>query len=230
MVQLILNDFDVITESNWSTSLLSDVTKAGQKKARAVGRWLEERGFLTSLEERPFGTWMKLGPEDPRVALCGVDNAMARAQLEAVGFGLVVEFGLGGGPEAFRSMSIHTFPASRKASDLWSAQVGTAGTQVSHLPAYQALLEKGLDACGVAQLASRTVAVPFVGQIAACQALAELMRRLNGGQAYEVIACSALALVDIETVSATAPPYAFGHLVASRTMLDNNENAVANAA
>ncbi len=35
------------------------------------------------------------------------------------------------------------------------------------MPAYKALESGGMDKCGLAQLTSRTVAVPFVGLIAA---------------------------------------------------------------
>ncbi len=227
LVTLILNDFDVIASSNQSTSLLSEESNVGQKKARVVARWLEECGFVTHLEERRFGEWMRPTPNEPRVALCGVDNALARADLEKPGFGLVVEAGLGAGPEAFRSISMHTFPASRKAEDIWSAQVGQANERVDHMPAYQSLKDAGVDSCGLAQLASRTVGVPFVGQIAACHVFAELLRRLNGGQAYEVISSSATALVDTETVPIAAKPYSFGHLEIEKESYIDHSHSIA---
>jgi hypothetical protein len=49
--------------------------------------------------------------------------------------------------------------------------------------AYRALRHEGMDQCGLAQLASRTVGVPFVGLIAAALAVSELLRRLHGGRA-----------------------------------------------
>ena len=64
-----------------------------------------------------------------------------------------------------------------------------------------------MDRCGFAQLASRTVGVPFVGLIAAAVALSELLRRLQGGVACELVAGSTVALQDVEAVSMTAPPY-----------------------
>ena len=69
-----------------------------------------------------------------------------------------------------------------------------------------------MDQCGLAQLASRTVAVPFVGLMAASIVIAELLRRLHGGQAIEVASFSALSTEDIEMVTMQAPPYAFGHV------------------
>lgn len=57
---------------------------------RMVARWLEGLGFKTVLEERRFGAWTLRGPHDPAVALCGVDNAGARADLGKANFELVV--------------------------------------------------------------------------------------------------------------------------------------------
>ena len=212
-VKLILQDDDCIAKSNDSTSVLSFIKDVGQRKARRVGAWLDARGFDTYLLENRFGTWTTRTPEDPAVALCGVDNPIARAALECPGFGLVVEAGLGAGPEAFRSLSLHSFPGSQRAEDVWGTNAGPATRNVEHLPAYQAMKEAGTDACGLTQLASRTVGVPFVGLTAGVLVIAELLRRLNGGPALELIAGSALALEAMETVTVAAPAYAFGHVV-----------------
>jgi hypothetical protein len=212
LVELVLNDFDRIAPSNESTSVLSRKVDIKRRKARVVAEWLEERDFTTFLEERRFGEWIRRAPDEPCVALCGVDNALARAALEKPGFGLVVEAGLGGGPEAFRSISLHTFPASRSAEELWSREVGQGEQNVEAMPAYQQLKRQGLDSCGLVQLASRTVGVPFVGVIAACLVFSELLRRLNGGRAFELLSGSVAALEDIESISMFSKPYAFGHL------------------
>jgi hypothetical protein len=214
-VELVLNDFDDIALSNESTSLLSHRVDIGRKKARVVAKWLEDRGFRTFLEERLFGECIVRAPHEPGVALCGVDNALARAALEKPGFGLVVEAGLGGGPEAFRSISVHTFPASRSAKEIWSRQVGQGDKTPEDMPAYQALKKGGMDSCGVTQLASRTVGVSFVGVVAACLVIAELLRRLNGGSALELVSGSVAALEDVETIPISSAPYAFGHLPAA---------------
>jgi len=216
LVELVLNDFDRIAPSNESTSVLSRKADIKRRKTRVVAEWLEERGFTTFLEERRFGEWIKRAPDEPGVALCGVDNALARAALEKPGFGLVVEAGLGGGPEAFRSISLHTFPASRSAEEIWSRQVGQGEQTVEAMPAYQQLKRQGLDSCGLAQLASRTVGVPFVGVIAACLVFSELLRRLNGGRTFELVAGSVSALEDIEVIPGESKAYAFGHLPAAR--------------
>jgi hypothetical protein len=212
-VELLLQDFDRITPSNDSTSLLSSISDTRRKKARVVAEWLEARGFDTFLEERRFGPWTRRAEHEPGAALCGVDNALARSALEQAGFGLVVESGLGAGPQAFRSISLHTFPSSRSADEIWSRQVALESENFEGMPAYQALKDAGMDHCGLAQLASRTVGVPFVGLIAGCLVIAEILRRLHGGVALEFASGSVAALEDFECGSLRATPYAYGHVL-----------------
>jgi hypothetical protein len=215
-VQLLLQDFDRIAPSNDSTSLLSFLRDVRRRKTRVVADWLEERGIETFLDERHFGPWVARAPNEPNVALCGVDNALARVALEKPGFDLVVEAGLGAGPQAFRNFSMHSFPASRTAEVLWSRQVSTTDESFENKPAYEALRDGGMDECGLAQLASRTVGVPFVGLIAAAIAVSELLRRLHGGAALELVSGSTAALSDIEALEQPAAifPGAYAGLAA----------------
>lgn len=208
----VLQDFDRIAASNDSTSPLSFRKDIGRRKSRVVSDWLEERGFQTIVEERRFGDWMRRSPVEPSVALCGVDNALARTALEEAGFDLVVEAGLGAGPEAFRSLAMHTFPATRTAKEIWSRQIGDLAISPEHMPAYQQLKSAGMDSCGLAQLASRTVGVPFVGLIAGCLVVSELLRRLHGGIALEFAAGSVLSLDDLESGVAEIEACVFGYL------------------
>lgn len=213
-VELTLQDNDLIADSNDSTSLLSSLPLAGTKKTRVVARWLEAAGFNTALEERRFGPWTLRGPHDPAVAFCGVDNAPTRADLGGAKFELVVEAGLGAGPGGFRNFSLHTFPSSRRPEQIWRREDAGLPIDVSAMPAYSALRKSGLDTCGLAQLASRTVGVPFVGLIAAALAVSELLRRLHGADGVELASGSALNLDDIECCRLPFSPYAFGHLSA----------------
>jgi hypothetical protein len=211
-VELLLQDFDTIAESNESTSLLSSREMVGRKKARVIAEWLERVGFSTTLEERRFGEWTVRGPHDPGVALCGVDNALARSVLDKPGFDLVVEAGLGAGPSGFRNFSMHTFPSSLNPAKIWKRQGMSRLPDVTAMPAYSALRKSGVDACGLTQLASRTVGVPFVGLIAAALAVSELLRRLHGAKALESLSGSAFCLDDVEQSHMGFVPYASGHV------------------
>ena len=52
--------------------------------------------------------------EEPPIILCGLDNALGRRALDEAGFDLVVEAGLGSGYQDFRTLRLHTLPASRR--------------------------------------------------------------------------------------------------------------------
>jgi hypothetical protein len=209
-LELVLQDFDRLALSNDSTSVLTDLNVLGQMKTRCVAEWLEARGFKTNLEERRFGAWTRRQVDEPAVALCGVDNGTARAALEEAGFDLVIESGLGAGPRSFRNFSMHTFPGPRRASELWPTTLSAETPDVLHMPAYANLKDKGIDACGLTQLASRTVGVPFVGLVAAALVISELLRRLNGGTSYEVIAGSVMCFEDVEACAGGMGVYEFG--------------------
>ncbi len=80
------------------------------------------------------------------------------------------------------------------------------------MPAYQALKKAGLDSCGLTQLASRTVGAPFVGLVAGCLTIAELLRRLNGGVALEFLTGSTATLPDVEYGEQPNIPFEYGHV------------------
>ena len=111
-VNLILQDFDELVEANASTSLLTTSANLGLKKTRAMALWCESRGFRTSIVERLFAADFRIAGEEPRVALCGVDNALARADLEGVGFDRVIESGLGAGTQEYLAFSGSYFPCA----------------------------------------------------------------------------------------------------------------------
>jgi hypothetical protein len=185
-VALVLQDVDIITPSTESTSILSDATLVGQKKTRAVAAWAERRGFLTTIHERLFDGSFKRQPDEPSVALCGLDNSLGRQALDQVGFDFIVEAGLGRGHRDFRAVRLHTLPASRSAAQIW--RTDSHGEPVDDRPAYARMLNSGeLDRCGVTLLAGKAVGAPFVGAVAASLAVAEVLRLLHGGRIHELI-------------------------------------------
>jgi hypothetical protein len=209
--EFVLQDFDRLAESNDSTSLLSNLDLVGKMKTRVMSAWLERQGFQTFLEERRFGSYSRRAPHEPSVALCGVDNKLARSYLEKAGFEWVIETGLGAGPAAFKNFSMHTFPSSISASALWADIENATPNPAESQPAYDPDKHPSLDECGLAQLASRTIGVPFVGLMAAAFAVSEILRRLHGGAAFEIISGNSAALEDIEMAPTTSSVYPFGH-------------------
>ena len=195
--ELMLQDVDVLTKSNMSTSLLTTQDVLGCRKTRAIAAWAEARGFKTAIMERSFGPNFRVGPREPAVALIGVDNALARQAVEEVGFDRVIESGLGKGPQDFLGINFHTFPASKSAREIWY-EAGVAEVDISQ-PAYRRMLERTDDRCGVVRLAGRSIGAPFVGAVAASMVIAELIRLVRGDTRYEMISCH-LRDLDIRSV------------------------------
>jgi hypothetical protein len=135
-----------------------------------------------------------------------VDNALGRRGLDEVGFDFVVEAGLGRNYRNFRSMRIHTLPGPRRSADMWKAEAPSE--DVGESTAYQKMLTDGdLDRCGVTLLAGKAVGAPFVGAVAACIVLSEVLRLLHGGPLHQVVEFD---LKSIEQRSAVLRPDGFG--------------------
>lgn len=187
-VELVLQDFDVLTVANDSTSPLTNLTMVGKKKTRAMAEWCEERGFRTTIQERQFDGNFHVRPDEPPVLLCGVDNEAARAMLDEVGFDEVIEAGLGKGKEEYLGFQLHMFPSAKTARQHWgNGSVDGAADALVSLPAYQKLAEEGLDDCGLTQLAGRSVGASFVGTFASTLVVAELLRMALGVHRYTVL-------------------------------------------
>lgn len=178
--QLVLQDFDRAAESNLSTCLLLSERDLRQRKVRAVAQRLEAAGFAIDMVERRFGPNHQVLTNEPTTALFGVDNTVARRDIDSAGFAKVVEAGLGSGYRDFRNIRIHTFPGPKQASELWPPQAD-AQKAVELNDAYQSLARTHDDLCGMTLLASRAVATPFVGALASALVLAEVLRPLHGG-------------------------------------------------
>lgn len=180
---LVLQDVDTVSESNFSTCLFVYPEHIGLRKTRLISSRLESIGAKTDIVERRITDTQKLIPGDPTTALFGVDNILARRAIESVGFGLVVEAGLGSGFRDFRNIRSHTFPGPRKAIEIWTAFDGVSQA-IKLTPTYERMVEASNDRCGIIQLATRAVATPFVGAFASALVVGDLMRVLHGGGLY----------------------------------------------
>lgn len=188
-VQIFLQDFDELENANESTSPLTFNNMVGLKKTRAMAAWCEERGFRPKIVERRFASNFKISDEEPRVALCGVDNLLARSALEDVGFDRIIEAGLGNGAQEFLTFQVHNLPSSRSAHDRWrqSSIAKDSTAELINQPAYKALAQEGYDECGLTLLAGRSVGASFVGCVTSALVVAELLRMTIGENSYEVI-------------------------------------------
>lgn len=188
-VQLVLQDFDELEDANESTSLLTNSPQVGLMKTRAMAVWCEERGFQTTLIERRFADDFKINDTEPAIALCGVDNIEARRVLDKVGFTRIIEAGLGKGTQEYLGLKVHTFPASRPTDQCWNP-IYTGNITIERLiqqPAYKQLQEKGVDQCGLIEIAGHSVGAPFVGAVASTLVITQILRLLRGENTDELI-------------------------------------------
>lgn len=209
-LSLILQDFDKLVVANDSTSLLTNTALVGRMKTRAMAEWADARGFRTSITERKFDAGFRIAADDPTIALCGVDNPQARAALEHVGFGRVIEAGLGKGPTEYLAFQLHSFPGPQEATYVWNPSriAAASGSELSRLPAYAALSAEGMSECGLTMLAGRSVGASFVGAAVSTFVIAEVLRELHGGQRVGLLDGSLRALSHRSVVQATTPELA----------------------
>ena len=211
---LVLQDMDIITESTQSTSILTQSEMVGQKKTRVMAQWAEERGFSVVLQERYFAADFNRQGNEPSIALCGMDNALGRRALDKVGFDMIVEAGLGRGHDDFRKIRMHVLPGPRSADNIWPTQISSEAPFLADI--YQNMVEEGkLDQCGATLLSGKAVGAPFVGMVASCLAIGEIVRLLHGGKICQLIDLDLLSIEhrhiafceDLENISRVNPGF-----------------------
>ncbi len=200
-VSLVLQDFDLLSDANDSTSPLTFAPVKKEHKTRSIANWCEQRGFQASINERLFAGNFTVADHEPMVAICGVDNAMARSALEDVGFARVIEAGLGKGEHEYLEFQVHTFPSQDTAQKQWGGHaIDSQSTRNDLKPAYEALKQEGMDECGLATLAGRSVGACFVGMVTSTFMIAELLRMAHGARAYSLIDGSLRSLHRRQTI------------------------------
>jgi hypothetical protein len=156
-----------------------------------ANRWLERLGFRPRLVERCFDENFRRHLDEPSLAFCGFDGQGPRWALDDAGFEHVIECGLGGTFGDFDLLHCHTLGSPSPPSlDLWpksdartTFRHSSALELADHNPVYRAL---GLSRlCGHIELAGLSVAVPFVGAVAAALVFAEILRSFHDGERYE---------------------------------------------
>lgn len=184
-VTVLLQDFDLTVEANWSAGLLTEQFVESQHKTRLCAAWLERRGFTTVITERRYDANTIRTGEEPFLALCGFDNAAARLPLEDSGFDLVLEGALGGSANSFDRIMTHTFPqASKKPRDIWDGFREETATPTPEL----ADAIRDVEDCGILAitLANKAISASFVGALAGALVIGEALRGCHGGVRCEV--------------------------------------------
>lgn len=183
-----LQDYDNAGQANISTSVLTHTGNLGQLKTKIVADWLEARGFIVRRVERAFSSDLKVLPTEPRILLAGLHDQQTRRLLEEPGFPLVVDAGLGATAHDYDGFIVQTFTGTSRAKTAFpdSEREESAEARVeNNLHSYESL---GLDRCGMLQVASTAVGVPFVGVAVAGLVLGQVLRAIAGEPLYDTIA------------------------------------------
>jgi hypothetical protein len=204
-VQLHLLDFDRVTQSTPSTSILTKQSDVNSFKTRVVSSWLERAGFDTRIIEASIHPGYRRRPDGPAVALIGVDNVPARLVAVNAQYDLLIDGGIGSRATTYDALCVRSFPNAQNAKEIWSDT--QANTQrVVDMDAYKALRNRTVDACGIVRLAAKAVGVPFVGMVTACFAITQLIRVLHGRGADEVTALQLRSPDDLDRALNKAIP------------------------
>lgn len=197
--KLLIQDFDRITDGNYSAGLLADKQNTTLRKTRHCAQWLEAFGFEVTITERKYDSNTVRTNEEPYLALCGFDNAKSRHFLEGSGFDLVVESALGNRVSDFDAIITHTFPgANKKPSDIWADETDYKLNEFL-IDAMEKEVKK--EECGVlvTNLASKAMSASFVGAVASALVISEVLRALHAGLRFESIVVRLRSIKNIRT-------------------------------
>jgi hypothetical protein len=215
-VRVGLVDYDRVVPGNTATQLLVADADVNRRKTRVVADALEGLGLDTAIVDRAFDDTFRPEPKadpnrsEPTVALAGFDNRDARLLLGEGRFTWVVDGGLGRGPVDYLDIVINTFPApedptvafpeprprSQALPDAYESEVADR-------------VAKGMDEtavrCGLLDIAGVTIGAAFVGSVAACLVVGDLLRQLHGGSPFSVVHVNLRHPENLEAVPNRAP-------------------------
>lgn len=171
--RIVLQDYQDAAEENVATGLITRHADVGMRKARIAAQWIESYGWSTCLIERRIGADAVACDGDPAVIITALDSVAPRRHALASGYAYMLDAGVGHGPVDFEICQLRSFARDDPASwETVSEEKDSA--KLMQRSAYTAMAEK--DACGALQLASASVAVPFVGAAVGALVVAQLLR------------------------------------------------------
>jgi hypothetical protein len=114
---------------------------------------------------------------------------------------------LGGTAANFDTIGLHTLPNPRPPEEVWpdlkpdeqETTIAARQRMARENPSYYALAE---DECGRYEVAGKSIAVPFVGAVAATLVIAEALRVFHQGPAYSDLKLS-LSAIDMRLAKPT---------------------------
>ena len=197
-VRVGLVDYDRVVAGNTATQLLVTDADIDRRKTRVVADALEGLGLDTAIVDRAFDETFRPEPHadpsrsEPTVALSGFDSRDPRLLLGEGRFTWVVDGGLGRGAVDYLDIVIHTFPAPEDPTVAFpEPRPRTQALPDAYESEVADRVAKGMDEtaarCGLLDIAGVTIGAAFVGSVAACIVVADLLRQLHGGSPFSVV-------------------------------------------
>jgi hypothetical protein len=194
-VSLMLQDFDRVDEENFGTSILTAPHDAGKLKTFIAEQWCLGRGFRVNRVDRPLDKHTIIGQHEPRLAFSGLDKISVRKLLGDCGFQYVIDAGLGSNASDFDRFRINTFDQNLRPNAHFAKQSddnehARADAFIAGSEVFQKAVNSASPtaACGLREVAGKSVAVPYVSSVTACLAIAQAIRLVSGHTPYMSIA------------------------------------------
>lgn len=177
---LLLQDFDRVSEENWGTSILVPDGRFGGLKTKMAETWAAARGFEVRRIDRQLRDDLRVGDDEPRLALSGLDKIASRRSLAKTGFDAVVDVGLGRTASDFDRYRVSVFDRTTSIDAHFAGLSDpSAKADAPDRPAY-AQLRAQIGQCGAAEIGNASVAVPYVSAIAGATAIARAIAIASG--------------------------------------------------
>lgn len=204
-VSLVLQDFDRVNEENFGTSILTSSDDTGMLKTYVTEQWCLERGFNVRRIDRALDEHTFINAQEPQLALSGLDKIDVRKLLGNCGFQYVVDAGLGSNASDFDRFRINTFDQNFQPNSHFTGlsddnEYDRADAFIASSDAYKKAVDSAdpAAACGLREVAGKSVAVPYVSSVAACLVIAQAIRLVNGHTPYISIAGNVRNIEGIE--------------------------------
>lgn len=174
-IKILLQDYDVASESNLGSQVLTSVHDIGKLKTRIASEFLESFGIQTRLVEKPFETvdQKTTGLKDFKILLNGLDNVETRRQLLPDQFDFILDGATNGQEYFFDSFTLNVLdPNSENPEKIWNSE---SSDDVTHRKIFDYVEKHG----GCGEITSHGISTPFVGCFGASILLSELYKKHN---------------------------------------------------
>lgn len=185
LIEVVLQDFDEVSESNLGSQLLSEDRDVGRKKTRVCAEFLESLGFSTRIIEKPFeaSDQSQLWTKQLNILVNGVDSVTARRNLIPERFDLLLDGATNGSEAFFDSFTLRNLKQLDKdPKDIWQEE-DFAEDVILHKKLYERVEKR--YGCGA--YINHSISTPFVGAMGATFVMGELFRKLNDGKQHSIV-------------------------------------------